>query len=138
MNLREWVKATHRAVSEQPAEKRHRDLLIAEVDIILRQGISVLIKSLQTGDDLRLDDLGHLWAEERTSRSIASNFPGRIAAYRLPGRRVVRFRASSRLLALLNPERSDGEPERAFERDLQVGLKPRIRKDQEQERDEVP
>jgi nucleoid DNA-binding protein len=106
MNLREWVKATHRVLASQPAENRQKDFLIAEVDMILRQSISVLIESLQTGDDLRLDDLGRLWVEQRDPRKVANNLKGQGKSHRLARRSVVRFRASTRLLTHLNQNKS--------------------------------
>jgi len=112
MNLREWVKATHRVLASQPAENRQKDFLNSDVDMVIRQSIGVLIKSLQAGNDLYLDDLGRLWVEQREPRKVVNNLSGRSKTHMLAKRRVVRFRASARLVRHLNQSGSNAASER--------------------------
>ncbi len=97
MNLREWARATHWALVNQPADERRQDFSIADVECVLRTSVTTLIDTLVAGDNLRLDELGRLWVEERRPHFIVSNLSGRPRKYQLSSRRVVRFSASSRL-----------------------------------------
>ena len=67
MKFKEWVKATYQALASQTPENRQGQFSQAEVDVVLRQSISVLAQSLQSGDDLRLNDIGRLWVETEGS-----------------------------------------------------------------------
>jgi len=107
MKFKEWVKATHQALASGTPENRQRQFSQAEVSIVLRQSLSVLAQSLQSGGDLRLNDIGRLWVEQKAPRKVANNLTGQGTSHRLAERKVVRFRASTRLLTHLNPSSSE-------------------------------
>lgn len=102
MNLREWARATHRALASQPAETRHKEFSAADVEQILRMGVTTLVEALVTDDDLRMEDLGRLWCETRSPRRGVSNLLSQPQAYNIQSRKMVRFRVSSRLQARIN------------------------------------
>ncbi len=102
MNLRQWARATHRALREQPVDKRHKQLSAADVERVLRMSMTTLINALVAGGDLRIDDLGRLWVEAKPHRRIVSNLSDRSQVFTIQDRRMVRFRPSSRLGTLLN------------------------------------
>ncbi len=60
------------------------------------------INALVEGDEPRLGGLGRMWVEEKPARRLAGNLPGQQRAYQVKARKVVRFRASSGLLSMLN------------------------------------
>ncbi len=98
MNLREWARTTHRALSEQ-REEGGAALSGDVVEYVLRAGIiSTLIDTLVDGGELRLDALGRLWIEEKAARWVVSNLAGRRRVYEVRCQRVVRFRASRRVV----------------------------------------
>ena len=102
MNLREWARATHRALANQSADERHRDLSAAQVEQVMRASILTLAEALASGEQLRIDELGQIWAEERPSREVVSNLASTRRAYRIKHRRTVRFRPSKRLAVYIN------------------------------------
>ncbi len=106
MKFKEWVKATHQALANGTPENRQRQISQAEVDRVLRQSMSVLAQSLQSGNDLRLNDIGRLWVEQRDPRNVVNNLTGQGSSHRIAQRKVVRFRASTKLLTHLNPSSS--------------------------------
>jgi hypothetical protein len=57
MNLRQWARATHTKIADQPAEIHHKDYSIADIEMILRRSIRMLTEALIRGEDLRLRDL---------------------------------------------------------------------------------
>ena len=97
MNLRQWARATHKKITDEPAGLRHKDLSTTDVEMILRQSIQVLTESLSCGADLRLRDLGRLWVEEKAPRQMVSNLPNHIRQYDLEERRLLRFQVSAKL-----------------------------------------
>lgn len=101
MNLREWARATHRALAEQ-REEGSAALSGDVVEQVMRAAISTLIDGLVNGSELRIDALGRLWVEEKAARRVASNLSGKRRAYMVGERRVMRFRASGRLMTRLN------------------------------------
>jgi len=101
VNLRQWARATHKAIGDQSAERRQRDFSMADVEMILRQSISVLGESLCSGGDLRLHDLGRLWVEQKAPHSMISNLPDQKRQYDLEERKVLRFQASARLVTII-------------------------------------
>jgi nucleoid DNA-binding protein len=102
MNLREWARVTHQTLDNQPAEFRPKDFSTADIEMILRMGIRVLVISLDQGGDLRLNALGRLWVEEMQPRHVISNLNGKAREFKTRHRRKIRFQASSRLLDQLN------------------------------------
>lgn len=111
MNLREWARVTHRALANQPPDERQKELSAANVERVLRMSITTLINALIAGDDLRIDELGRLWAESKPPRRTVSNLPGRSQSFTTQDRRRVRFRPSSRLGTLLDYALdADGQP----------------------------
>jgi nucleoid DNA-binding protein len=102
MNLREWARATHRAYINQPAEMRPKDFSMAQVEMILRQSIDVLVDRLASGESLRTDSLGQLSVEDKPSRQVISHLAGQSRKYRVRRRRVLRLRPSAKLTARLN------------------------------------
>jgi nucleoid DNA-binding protein len=107
MNLREWARATHRALADRPEDERQKEFTMTDVEWILRESLTTLTNILVAGEDLRVADLGCLWVEDRPGKNIASNLPDRAKTYRLPTRRVVRFRSSKKLKARLSAARND-------------------------------
>src|SRR5687767_14305313 len=102
MNLREWARATHQALVNEPPHQRSKDLSAVDVERVVRMSINTLIQGLVAGDDLRIDGLGRIWCEERPPRRIVSNL-NRVRRERmLKSRRIARFRASSALERELN------------------------------------
>ncbi len=104
MKLREWARATHRALRARPASDRPQRLSQAQVEDVLQVGVRTLIEHLAAGEALRLDDLGRLWVEDLPPQRVVSNLPGAPRTYTLAARRVVRFRPSTRLSRV--PERA--------------------------------
>ncbi len=101
MNLRQWARATHRALKEQPPEDRSA-LTAAQVEEVMRMSIDVLMEKLITGEGLRINDLGRFWVEEKPPSVIVSNLGSQPQAYQTEKRKVVRFRASSKAQCILN------------------------------------
>lgn len=110
MNLREWARVTHRALTEQ-REEGGATLSGDVVEQVLRAAISTLIDVLADGDELRIDALGRLWVEEKAARRVVSNLVGQRRIYAVGYRRVVRFRASKRAVAAVNSPRIEERPE---------------------------
>ena len=106
MNLRQWARATHRALKEQPPEDRSA-LTAAQVEAVLRMSIAVLVEILGTGEGLRINDLGMFWVEDKPPTVVVSNLGDRPKPYQIEGRKGVRFRASSRILSELNANSHD-------------------------------
>ena len=106
MNLRQWARATHRAFKELPPEERSH-LTAAQVEEVMRMSFHVLIEKLSTGEELRINDFGRFWVEEKPPSVIVSNLGSQPQAYQTDRRKVVRFRASSCILSELNPGRHD-------------------------------
>jgi nucleoid DNA-binding protein len=77
---------------------------MADVEMILRQSIIVLVESLHGDDDLRLRDLGRLWVEQRAPYTTFSNLPGHSKQYTVDGRKVLQFQASARVLTLIRSD----------------------------------
>jgi nucleoid DNA-binding protein len=102
MKMREWAKATYRALKERPAAEREKHFTLAQVEDVMQMSIQTLVESLAAGEALRLNDLGCMWVEVIPSRQVVSNLSGVPQVYEVDARKVVRFRASSRLLSLLN------------------------------------
>lgn len=101
MNLREWARATHRALSEQ-REEGGAALSGDLVEQVLRMAISTLVDELAGDGELRIDVLGRLWVEDKTARRVVGNLAGRRRVYMVRDRRVVRFRASKGLVVVVN------------------------------------
>ncbi len=76
MNLREWARETHRALSEQ-REEGGTSLSGELVKQALRASISTLVDALVDGGELRIDALGRLWIEEKAARRVVSNLAGK-------------------------------------------------------------
>lgn len=110
MNLREWARATHRALNRLPAAERQDYLTHAQVEKVLRMAIAALIDSLSRGGELRIDALGRMWVEEKPPRRVVSNLAGEPREHKLPERKAVRFRASSRLAKQLDTGLSLPQP----------------------------
>lgn len=98
MKMREWVRATYLALKARPAAERTHHFTQAQVDDVMQMSIQTLIEALAAGEELRLNDLGRIWVEELPSRRVVSNLKNTPERYKLDARKVVRFRASSRLL----------------------------------------
>lgn len=119
MNLREWARATHRVLSEQ-REDGGMALSGDIVEQVMRAAISTLVNVLIDGGELRIDALGRLWVEERAARRLVSNLAGRQRMYAVGDRKMVRFRASARLVARLNGQLPGEGPELLRERALEM------------------
>src|SRR5690349_11183871 len=104
MNLREWARATYRILSDQSADERQHDISMATVERILRSSILALIEALVLGDEFRSDELGRIWVENKPPFEVISNLAGRSQKYRLDSRKRVRFRASTKLVNVINRE----------------------------------
>lgn len=128
MNLREWARATHRALSKQ-REEGGAALSGDLVELVLRAGISTLVDTLVDDGELRIDALGRLWIEEKAARRVVSNLSGKRRAYAVERRRMVRFRASRGLVAAVNYRRIGEEPEFMRERTLETSKKSRGREE---------
>jgi nucleoid DNA-binding protein len=102
MNLREWARATHQALDDQPAEFRLKHFSMEDVEAILRMSTNVLVAKLDQGEELRLNNLGRLWVEEKQPRRVVSNLTGDAQAFKVRQRRTARFRASVELFHKLN------------------------------------
>ena len=102
MNLREWARSTHQALANLPPDQRGKDLSAADVERVMRMGITMLIATLVAGGDLRIDDLGKIWAEQKSPRRVVCNLKGQSKTLTLRSRRVVRFHPSSRLTRTIN------------------------------------
>ena len=107
MNLREWARAAHKALANQPAADRIKDFSMADIENILRIGITTLTAALVRGDGLQTDDLGRLWVDERQARIVVSNLSRGSKPRRIGRRKIVRFRASDRLMRRLNGHSSN-------------------------------
>src|SRR5689334_17289122 len=103
MNLREWARETHRAISNQPAELYQRHLSTTDIERVLRMSIDVLATALSEGRDLRIDNLGRLWVETKAARIVANNLEGKPHRIKLQGRPSIRYRPSTKLLSRVNP-----------------------------------
>lgn len=109
MNLREWARATHRALSEQ-REEGATALSGDVVEQVMRAAINTLVDALVDGGELRIDALGRLWVEKKVARRVVSNLAGKRRVYSVGDRRAVRFRASTRLVVTLNSQTAGREP----------------------------
>lgn len=112
MNLREWARATHRALAEQ-RDEGGAALSSDVVEQVLRVAINTLIDALVDGGELRIDALGRLWVEGKAARRVVSNLARKRRVYAVGHRKVVRFRASKGLVARLNNQASYEEPKLA-------------------------
>ena len=102
MHFTEWIRRIHAALQELPAAERPAYLTLAQVEAVMRSSLAVLTAALEAGEDLRLHALGRLWVEVKPPQEKVNNLGGRSAGYTLPARRVIRFRASKRLVKLLD------------------------------------
>lgn len=71
---------------------------------VLRKSIAVLVEKLIAGEGLKINDLGRFWVEEKPPTVIVSNLGKHPEPHRIEGRKVVRFRASSRIVTELNSD----------------------------------
>ena len=102
MKLHEWAQRTHRAITARLPEERQRHFTMADVEEILRTSIDVLTLALEAGEDLRVDNLGRLWVEDKPPRIVANNLDGKTHRFKVGRRRNARFRPSARLSRRLN------------------------------------
>lgn len=75
------------------------------VEQVMRVAIGTLVDALVDGGELRIDALGRLWVEEKVARRAVSNLAGQRLVYAVGNRKVVRFRASTRLVVAVNGQR---------------------------------
>ena len=104
MNLREWAKATHKRIADEPTRFHRTEISLSDVEVILSQSIQALTEALSRGDDLRLNDLGRFWVEQKPAYTAISNLPGQKKSYGVNRRRVLRFRVSAKLAATILSE----------------------------------
>jgi len=111
MNLQQWARATHRALASQPAAERHNLPTAAQVEKVLQMSVTTLIEALAAGDYLQIDALGRLWTEGRSPYRAVSNLETEPRDHEVSVRKVIRYRASRRLMAQLNAEPGRGAQE---------------------------
>ena len=111
MNLKQWARATCQTLANRPAAERHQHYTNAQVEEVLRMSITTLIEALASGDELRIDAFGRLWVEEKQPQRVVNNLNGKPQEHELPVRKMVRFRASSRLVAQVSKATSTNNPQ---------------------------
>jgi nucleoid DNA-binding protein len=109
MNISEWVQAIHHRIESLPPEQQvgHRHLSQREIARVIDIALDVLVDELKSGGEFSTHRLGRLQTITRPARVIADNLPGGSGGKRrIPARRMVRFRPSPGLLALLNEDKA--------------------------------